>query len=194
MCAAAKECRTSNGIFYRIEGDGEPLLLLHGLMVSGAMFDPLVELLRDRFRMLIPDLRGHGKSGGLGGPYDVASLAADLGVVLPEAGFDRCAVMGYSHGGAVAQQLAHTRSAVVSKLMLACTYACNVSTLRERLEAIVFLMLLRFLTPGSFAKLLLLASRRKNAYDTARRMGALHHGGQSRGGHAWRGQRTHHVR
>jgi 3-oxoadipate enol-lactonase len=94
-------------------------------MVSGAMFDPLVELLRDRFRMLNPDLRGHGKSGDLAGPYDVAVLAADLDIVLAEARFDRSGVMGYSHGGAVAQQLAHTRPAVVSKLILACTYACG---------------------------------------------------------------------
>ena len=36
------ERRASNGLYYRVEGAGEPLLLLHGLMVSGAMFDPLV--------------------------------------------------------------------------------------------------------------------------------------------------------
>ncbi len=36
-----RERRACNGIFYRVEGEGEPLLLLHGLMVSGAMYDPL---------------------------------------------------------------------------------------------------------------------------------------------------------
>ena len=86
-------------------------LLLHGVMAAGAMFDPLVNVLSDRFRMLIPDLRGHGRSGDLGGPYDVQALASDLDVVMAAAGFDRCAVMGYSHGGAVAQQLARTRPA-----------------------------------------------------------------------------------
>jgi pimeloyl-ACP methyl ester carboxylesterase len=96
--ATSKEYRASNGIFFRIEGDGEPLLLLHGVMATGAMFDPLIELRRDRFRMLIPDLRGHGKSGDLDGPYDVAALASDLDIVLVEARFDRCAVMGYSRG------------------------------------------------------------------------------------------------
>jgi alpha/beta hydrolase family protein len=84
------------------------------------MFDPLIVLLRHRFRMLVPNLRGHERSGDLDGPCNVQALASDLDVVLAEAGFDRCAVMGYSHGGAVAQQI------------LACTYACNVSTLRER--------------------------------------------------------------
>ena len=159
--ANSKKHRASNGIFYRIDGEGEPLLLLHGLLVSGAMFDPLIELLRDRFRLLIPDLRGHGKSGNLAGPYDVAALAADVVTVLAEAGFERCAVMGYSHGGAVAQQLARTRPAVVSKLILTCTYACNASTLSERLEDGVLLTLLRFLSPGMIAKLVVRPSKPK---------------------------------
>jgi hypothetical protein len=50
--AMSKEYRASNGIIYRIEGEGEPLLLLHGLMVAGGMFDPLVALLRDQFRLM----------------------------------------------------------------------------------------------------------------------------------------------
>jgi 3-oxoadipate enol-lactonase len=157
--AASKEQRASNGIFFRIEGEGEPLLLLHGVMAAGAMFDPLIELLRDRFRMLIPDLRGHGKSGDLDGPYDVPALASDLDIVLAEARVERCIVMGYSHGGAVAQQLAHTRPAAVSKLILACTYSCNVSTLRERLECAAFLALLRCFSPGTLAKLIFRPSK-----------------------------------
>ena len=103
MPVSSSEYRASNGICFRVVGDGEPLLLLHGVMAAGAMFDPLVDLLRHRFRMLVPDLRGHGRSGDLGGPYDVRALASDLDVVVAEAAFDRCAVMGYSHGGAVAQ-------------------------------------------------------------------------------------------
>jgi 3-oxoadipate enol-lactonase len=71
--ASSNEYRASNGISFRVMGDGEPLLLLHGVMAAGAMFDPLVELLQDRFRMLIPDLRGHGKSGDLGGPRPIST-------------------------------------------------------------------------------------------------------------------------
>jgi 3-oxoadipate enol-lactonase len=161
MSATSQDYRASNGIRYRIEGQGEPLLLLHGLMVAGAMFDPLVALLRDQFRMLIPDLRGHGKSGSLDGPYDVAALAADLDTVLAESRFSRCAVLGYSHGGAVAQQLAHTRPAMVAKLILACTYACNASTVKERLECEVFATLLRIFSPAALAKLILRPSKPK---------------------------------
>ena len=155
--------RASNGISYRIEGQGEPLVLLHGLMVTGAMFAPLVALLRDRFRMLIPDLRGHGKSGGLAGPYDVAALSADLDLVLADASYDRTIVMGYSHGGAVAQDLAHRRPEIVSRLILACTYACNVATARERIEAGVLLALLHLVSPATLGKLIVVASERKRA-------------------------------
>ena len=63
-------------------------------MATGAMFDPLVELLRFDFRMLIPDLRGHGKGGELSGPYDVPGLTADLDIVMMESGFERTAVLG----------------------------------------------------------------------------------------------------
>jgi 3-oxoadipate enol-lactonase len=96
-CANSNGYRASNGIFYRIEGEGEPLLLLHGVMASGRMFDPLIDLLRNRFRMLVPDLRGHGNSGHMDGPYDVPALTNDLDVVMAEAQFGRTAVMGYSH-------------------------------------------------------------------------------------------------
>ena len=154
--------RAPNGVFYRIAGDQgaadtEPLLLLHGLMVSGAMFDPLIALLPD-FHMIVPDLRGHGRSGDLEGPYDVPALASDLDAVLTDAGAARCAVLGYSHGGAVALKLAHTRPAAVSRLMLVATYACNVATPRERVEAKVMQAMLAVLTPGQLAGLVVRAS------------------------------------
>ena len=159
--AHSGEHRASNGIFFRVVGAGEPLLLLHGLLASGRMFDPLVELLGDLYRMVIPDLRGHGQSGELDGPCDVAALCADLDAVLAEARCERCAVLGYSHGGAVAQQLAYTRPGAVGSLILACTYACNVSTVREKVEGHVLLTLLRLFSPGTIAKMILYASKPK---------------------------------
>ncbi len=77
MLATSKEYRAFNGILFRLEGEREPLLLLHGLLATGTMFDPLIELLRDRFRMLIPDLRGHGKSGDLDGVRQPALAQRD---------------------------------------------------------------------------------------------------------------------
>jgi pimeloyl-ACP methyl ester carboxylesterase len=153
------ERRAPNGLYYRLTGRGTPLLLLHGLMASGAMFDPLVELLRDDFRLLIPDLRGHGQSGRVGGPYDVAALAGDLDAVIADAGFARANVLGYSHGGAVAQELARARPQAVAKLFLVCTYACNVATLREYFEGVAMVSLLSVTSPRTVAGLMLRLGR-----------------------------------
>jgi pimeloyl-ACP methyl ester carboxylesterase len=153
--------RATNGIYFKVTGDGEPLLLLHGLMANGDMFDPLLPLLQDRFRMLIPDLRGHGNSGDLPGPYDVEALTADLDTVMQETGFETCTVLGYSHGGAVAQQLARTMPARVSRLILGCTYACNVSTFRERMETRLIGALLSLFSPKTLANLIVRPSKPK---------------------------------
>ena len=150
-----EERRAPNGLYYRVTGRGAPLLLLHGLMASGLMFDPLVDLLRADFRLLIPDLRGHGQSGGMDGPYDVAALAGDLEAVMAEAGVARANVLGYSHGGAVAQVLARARLQAVAKLFLVCTYACNVATLREYLEGVALVSLLSVVSPRTVARLML---------------------------------------
>src|SRR5690349_4948609 len=105
--------RVPNGLAYREVGRGRPLLLLHGLMAAGEMFDPLVERLQNSYRMLIPDLRGHGESGDLGGPYDSATMARDVLRLMDEAGFQRALVLGYSHGGTVAQEIARARPQAV---------------------------------------------------------------------------------
>ena len=62
-------------------------------------------------------------------------------------------VLDNSHGGAVAQQMAHTHPVAVDRMLLACTYACNVATFRERVEASVLLALLSVLQPGVLAGL-----------------------------------------
>ena len=144
--------RAPNGLAYREIGHGRPLLLLHGLMASGEMFEPLVERLRDGFRMLIPDLRGHGASGDLAGPYDSAGMARDVLRVMDEAGFQHGLVLGYSHGGTVAQELARARPSVVDGLFLTCTYACNTMSARERIEGRVLLALHTVLSPRTLAK------------------------------------------
>ena len=48
-------------LFYEDSGgDGPPVLLIHGLLMDRTMFAPQVEALRDRYRLITPDLRGHG--------------------------------------------------------------------------------------------------------------------------------------
>jgi pimeloyl-ACP methyl ester carboxylesterase len=143
----------SDLLYFTERGSGPPLLLVHGLMVSGEMFEPVIADFAARHRVVVPDLRGHGRSRGLPPPYTAQQHAADLSNLLDHLGIASTAVLGYSHGGAVAQQLVLDLPTRCSRLVLACTYAFNVVTVRERLEAHIAPLLIRVLGMRRFAKL-----------------------------------------
>ena len=104
---AMSSAQTSSELLYFTErGSGPPLLLVHGLMVTGEMFEPVTDHFATRHRVIVPDPRGHGRSLGLPPPYTAARLASDLAHLLDHLGVDSTAVLGYSQGGAIAQQLA----------------------------------------------------------------------------------------
>jgi len=147
---------TSSQLLYFAEyGSGPPLLLVHGLMVTGEMFNPVIEHLASRHHLIIPDLRGHGRSRGFPPPYTAAQLAADLSRLLDHLSIDSTAVLGYSQGGAIAQQLVLDHPQRCDRLILACTYAFNMATFREKLEGHLTPFLLRVLGSRQFAKLVI---------------------------------------
>jgi 3-oxoadipate enol-lactonase len=122
-------------------------------MVTGEMFDEVHEHLAARHRVVVPDLRGHGRSRALPPPYTASQLAADLSTLLEHLGIESAAVLGYSQGGAVAQQLALDHPERCSRLILACTYAFNMASLREKVEAHVAPWLIRALGIRGFSRL-----------------------------------------
>lgn len=126
-------------------GAGTPLLLIHGLMVSGAMYEPVSPALAKHHHLIVPDLRGHGRSSALPGPYCVEQLAHDLVQLLDDLKIDAVNVLGYSQGGAVAQQFAHDYPKRVHGLVLACTFAYNMLSRREQLEGMLSPWLVRIL-------------------------------------------------
>jgi 3-oxoadipate enol-lactonase len=132
-------------LYFQQSGEGTPLLLVHGLMVSGAMYQPVLPALAAHHRLIVPDLRGHGRSGALPGPYAVEQLAEDLVQILDDLQVDAVDILGYSQGGAVAQQFAHDYPNRVRGLVLACTYAYNMLSPRERVEGVLSPWLVRVL-------------------------------------------------
>jgi pimeloyl-ACP methyl ester carboxylesterase len=120
-------------VYFSERGSGPPLLLVHGLMVTGEMFETVVERFATRHRVIVPDLRGHGRSRRLPPPYTARQLAADLRRLLDHLGIESAAVLGYSQGGAIAQQLALDDPKQCNRLVLACTYAFNMATASEQL-------------------------------------------------------------
>lgn len=127
--------RRASALYCATYGSGAPLLLIHGLGASGEVFQPLLPALTARYHVIIPDLRGHGRSRCLPGPDSVERLAADIEDLLDLIGVRSCFVFGYASGGAVAQQLAHDHPARVRALVLACSYARSANTLREQIES-----------------------------------------------------------
>jgi 3-oxoadipate enol-lactonase len=146
--------QTSDLLYFVEQGSGPPLLLVHGMMISGEMFEVVVEHFAARHRVIVPDLRGHGRSRGLPPPYTVAQLASDLARLLDHLGVDSTAVLGYSQGGAVAQQLALDHPSRCNRLVLACTYAFNMATVREKVEGRLVPLVLNVIGMRSFARLL----------------------------------------
>ncbi len=141
--------------YFTERGSGSPLLLVHGVMVTGEMFEPVIEQFATRYRVIVPDLRGHGRSRELPPPYTVARLAADLSNLLDHLRIDSARVLGYSQGGAVAQQLALDYPNRCSRLVLACTYAFNMATFREKMEGHLVPLLIGTLGMRRFAKLVI---------------------------------------
>ena len=88
-------------IDYFAAGEGRPLVLVHGITESRRTWDPLLApLLAAGYRVIAVDLRGHGGSSRVA-PYDLGTMAADLGAVLQVEGADDALLVGHSLGGAV---------------------------------------------------------------------------------------------
>jgi pimeloyl-ACP methyl ester carboxylesterase len=92
------------GIEYEVTGTGRPVILLHGFPDSGRLWRHQVPALADAgFRVIVPDLRGYGRSDkpGAAGAYAFPSLVADVMAVLSDAGAERAHVVGHDWGAAL---------------------------------------------------------------------------------------------
>ena len=93
-------------VHYERTGTGEPLLLITGFTISSAVFEPVLDLYRERFEVITYDNRGSGRSGAPLRPTSMAELAADAAGLLRELGVESAHVCGLSMGGMIAQELA----------------------------------------------------------------------------------------
>lgn len=103
------------------EGEGPPVVLIHGLASSSAMWGTTVAALRDHHRVVTVDLPGFGASAPLGAGYDLPAVAdAIVGAIVAAIAPQREYVLvGHSLGGAVATLVAARDGAHVTRLVLA---------------------------------------------------------------------------
>jgi pimeloyl-ACP methyl ester carboxylesterase len=86
-------------------GSGPPLLLLHGWPQHAWAWRKLIPLLAGDFRLLMPDLRGFGRSATPAGGYDPSTFAEDAVALLDALGLDEVGVVGHDWGGFTAYLL-----------------------------------------------------------------------------------------
>ncbi len=86
-------------LFYEILGDGPPVVLLHPFPVHHGFWLPAADLLASRYRLIVPDLRGHGESTVGEGPATMEKHAADVARICDSAGVGNAVFAGVSIGG-----------------------------------------------------------------------------------------------
>lgn len=130
-------------IWHRLDGpeDRPVLLLSNSLGTELGMWDPQVPALKERFRVLRYDSRGHGRSDAPPGPYTVERLGRDAVDLLDALGLERVVFCGLSKGGMVGQWLGVNAPGRVERLALCNTSAHTggpevwdqrIATVRER--------------------------------------------------------------
>ena len=86
-------------MYYETHGQGEPLVMLHGFCMSGRIWSLFVPDFEDHFQLIIPDLRGHGRSTNPSRKFTHRQAAFDVFALLDSLGIKRFRAMGYSSGG-----------------------------------------------------------------------------------------------
>jgi 3-oxoadipate enol-lactonase len=86
-------------IFYDVTGSGPPVVLLHPFPANHEFWLPIAPVLASRYRLFMPDLRGHGESALGEGPATMQKHASDVARVMDAAGVSRAPMIGVSIGG-----------------------------------------------------------------------------------------------
>ena len=88
-------------LFYDDRGSGKPVILIHGLTANHSHFRKQIPSLGRRFRVIAPDLRGHGDSDRPRDGLTIPRLALDLRGLVTHLGLDAVTLVGWSMGGHV---------------------------------------------------------------------------------------------
>lgn len=125
---------------FSVEGDGEPLFLIHGIGASRASFAGLVPFLRPEYRCISYDLRGHGVSPAPAPPYTLDDLVEDLEALRRELGIEAAHFAGHSLGGMIGPAYARKYPQHVLSLGLYSTAAFRTADDSAKVKGVVAAM------------------------------------------------------
>ncbi|HEY3992026.1 MAG TPA: alpha/beta hydrolase [Ktedonobacteraceae bacterium] len=132
-------------IFYRVLGQGSPLVLIHGFGVSGHIWQPMLPYLAQKRQVFIVDLPGYGKST-FTPPWRLREMAPVLITLLRELNLTEVALAGQSMGGAIALHMSVLAPELVERVVL--ISAAGVP-LNARLPRLAWRSLCSSLQPGN---------------------------------------------
>jgi pimeloyl-ACP methyl ester carboxylesterase len=109
----------ANGVrtYYEEHGEGEPLLLMHGGFCTIETFFGQTPELAKRYRVILPERRGHGRTADVEGPITYDLMAEDTIAFMEALGVDSAHLVGYSDGANVALLVAMSRPDLVRTLV-----------------------------------------------------------------------------
>lgn len=105
-------------VAYRDVGSGEAVLLIHGMAGCSDTWRAIVPRLAECYRVIAPDLLGHGRSAKPRTDYSLGAFAAGLRDLLDDLGISRVTVIGQSLGGGVAMQFLYQHPEYCRRLIL----------------------------------------------------------------------------
>lgn len=105
-------------MYYEVRGEGEPLVLLHGFTGSGVDWELIFKVPPMRFRLIIPDLRGHGRSTNPSNSFTLRQCALDVAALLDRLGIDRFRAIGMSAGAITLLHMATRQPARIEAMVL----------------------------------------------------------------------------
>jgi pimeloyl-ACP methyl ester carboxylesterase len=105
-------------LYYQEHGAGRPLILLHGGLGSGEMFDPILPDLAKNRRVITADLQAHGRTADIDRPLRFETMAEEIAGLAGHLGLTQADVMGFSLGGHAALRLAIQHPHLVRRLAL----------------------------------------------------------------------------
>jgi len=109
-----------NGIemYYEMYGSGEPLVLLHGFFETGDWWDFIIDDLSEHFQLIIPDLRGHGRSTNPLDHWTMSQSAKDIFALLDNLGIEKFNGIGVSTGAKTLLHMATQDTQRVASMVL----------------------------------------------------------------------------
>jgi len=133
-------------LYYEVAGQGDPIVFIHGLGSSARDWEYQVPFFAPRYRVVVFDVRGHGRSDKPPGPYSVPLFAQDTAALIRALEAAPAHVVGISMGGMIALQLAVDEPALVRSLVVVNSGPeLVVRTFRERLMILQRFLIVRLL-------------------------------------------------